>query len=243
MSASEDKARIGALASADPVVRRVSQGLIAIVGSLLLGFSVAELMLFLVSDGPQTAVGIRAFRDFIGLTRDGSFSEWVNYAMIAFAAAMFLAAYGRVLARALLFLGLLMLFIGIDDSLQYHEHFGGYLVARFDMGALPGLRAQDSGELVAWGLAGLFFAGLLLRCLTKRQPGDGGVLLAAAVPFGVLIVSGIGLDMATVAVPGRFEFLEGVLGIAEDGGEMIAVALMARLGITLARNAEAYYGV
>jgi hypothetical protein len=67
--------------------------------------------------------------------------------------------------------------------------------------------------------------------------------LAAAVPFGVLIVSGIGLDMATVAVPGRFEFLEGVLGIAEDGGEMIAVALMARLGITLARNAEAYYGV
>ena len=243
MSAFADRARLEAIAAGDPVTRRCSLGVAIVVLSVIAGFAGAELVLFLFSDGPETAVTVRAVRDFIGLTKEGTAAEWVNYAMIALAAAAFFAAYGRVAARALLFLGLLMLFIGIDDSLQYHESFGAWLVVQFGLGALPGLRVQDSGELVAWGLAGLFFAALLLRCLIKRRPGDSGVLLAAAVPFGVLIVAGIGLDMATVAVPGRFEFLEGVLGIAEDGGEMIAVALMARLGITLARNAEAYYGV
>ncbi|MCW9042989.1 MAG: hypothetical protein OQK05_06565 [Pseudopelagicola sp.] len=241
MSGFADRARLRALRQKDPVTRRIALVIWIMVGVVFLGFSGAELLLYLFSDGPETLVDVRRFRDFIGLTRDRSFAEWVNYAVAFLAAVMFFWAYMRCRAPILCVLGLLMVFILADDALQYHEVFGGYLVERFALGALPGTRPQDTGELLAWGMAGAVFAVLIGWSSRQRNKGDSGVFWAAFLPFALLAFAGIVLDIGLFAVPGRYEFVRGVVTILEEGGEMIAVALLAVTATGLARTGAGYY--
>ena len=138
----------------------------------------------------------------------------------------------------LLFLAILMAFIWIDDAFRYHEVFGRHLRAWFDLPVLPGLREQDTGEIVAWAIAGFFLFPLLLYGLLSRQPGDLGVLALIAVGFGVLVVCGIFMDLLHIAVTSDFDL---AVGVIEDGGEMLAIAYMASVSIGLSRNGERYF--
>jgi hypothetical protein len=86
-------------------------------------------------------------------------------------------------------------FVVADDALQYHERVGKKLAERCDLGAVAGLRPQDSGELLAWSLAGL--ALLVLGWVSFRRDAptdrrDGVVFVPVLVS---LIFFGMGLDM------------------------------------------------
>jgi len=174
----------------------------------------------------------------IGLSRDRSMGEIVNYGLEFVACVLFLLSYFENRSPVLVFLSLLMAFIWFDDSARYHERIGALMVGTFGLPAFAGLRPQDTGEVVAWALAGLILALMLVLGLRHRRPGDRGVLVLVSFGFCFLLLCGVVVDLAHVGLGGHFELLASVI---EDGGEMLAVVLITGVALGLSRNGRAYY--
>ena len=127
-------------------------------------------------------------------------------------------------------LAALFFFMWFDDAMMYHETLGRILSARFDLPVLPGLREQDTAELVAWAAA----AGLLsLPIFWATVTGDRrdlalGLLFLPLVP--ALITVGVVLDLVHAATPG---ILGRMFGQAEDGGELLVLTFGLSLTVAL----------
>lgn len=214
---------------ADRPARTTGIGLGLLVVLTLLAYVAAA-----TSDGPLAAL----VRHEIKPTRDGSLAEIVAYGMSFLAATAFFCTFIETRSKLLLSLSLLMAFVWLDDAARYHERLGGHLVTAFDLQGMWGLRPQDTGELLAWSIAGSVLGLCLCAGLAGRKPGDLGVLALVAAGFAVLVACGVVGDMAHIMAPSE---LGGELGLVEDGGEMLAIAYIAGLALGLTRNARAYY--
>lgn len=117
---------------------------------------------------------------------------------------------------------LLYLYLLGDDASQYHERGGEFLTATMGYQAQWGLRAQDFGELsmslIVLTLFSLFGikAYLGANAEVRRAIKGYGLLLALLAFFGVCV------DMLHVVAGGDSFPL---LGVVEDGGEMLTVSL------------------
>jgi hypothetical protein len=207
--------------------------------ALVLGLSVLSLVVIYIA-----TASIRDSRlaflisHEIGLGRDGSISELVSYGLAFFAAVLCLLTYVETRVRLHLFLSLLMAFIWFDDSSRYHERVGESLANSLDLPAFAGLRPQDTGELIAWAMAGLVLLAVLIFSLLRRKRGDMGVLVLVSGCFGLLVAFGMFTDFVHIVVPPHFDLH---MTVMEDGGEMIAVTLLAWVALGLSRNACGYY--
>lgn len=173
----------------------------------------------------------------IGLSRDRSMGEIVNYGLAFLAAILFLLTFVTLRSPMYLVMSLLMAFIWLDDSAGYHERVGHYLAETFDLPAPPPLRREDVGELLAWSGAGIVLGVMFIFALRRCRPGDLGAFMFLSCCFGLLVLFGIATDMAHVAAQ---RDLDTLLSIIEDGGEMLATAMIAAVALGLGRNAEAY---
>lgn len=199
--------------------------LILLVVVLVLAYAIARHF----EDASATALTIG---NAIALGRDGSLAEIVGYGFSFLAAVMFFLVGIERQSRAAMFLFLLMAFVWLDDAAQYHERSGTWLSGTLSLPAVGGLRSQDLGELLAWALAGIALLGVLVFALMKRRPGDLGMLTLFFLCFALLVVCGVAFDMLHVLAP--FD-LGSEIGVIEDGGEMIALALIAVIAIGIAR--------
>lgn len=162
------------------------------------------------------------------LESDGGWAEYAGYAQQAALAVLLLvlcratrhavwAAYAAVFLCAL-----------ADDSLRLHESKGAWLAGQlaedlwFPADGFLGLRANDLGELLVWGLLAAVpvAAALLLHLRSDRwnrraSLGMAG-LVAAYVFFGAV------LDQAHVLFLGGW--FGDVLGTLEDGGELLVLS-------------------
>ncbi len=176
--------------------------------------------------------------DAIGLSRDRSPGEIFNYGLAFVAATLFFLTFIENRSLMLFFLSALMAFVWFDDAMQYHERFGDVLAEQIGLPALPGLRQVDTGEMIAWAVAGLLLGSLLLLSLMRRRDGDLGPLALVSLGFGVLVFCGIFADMVHIAAPPQFGlFLE----VIEDGGEMLAMTYMCWIALGFSRNGKMYY--
>jgi hypothetical protein len=168
------------------------------------------------------AAGIIAFQDWLNIERDGGALEVVNYFQTGLAAA-FLITTGLLSRRPLyLALGLLFVFILLDDSLQYHESVGRMLVAGLHLPAAPGLRRQDTGELLAWAIAGAVLLPLLAYAHWRSPPVVQRHSIALLLFFILLVICAVILDMLHMLLSATS--LSGEIVFLEDGGEMVAMA-------------------
>jgi hypothetical protein len=173
----------------------------------------------------------------IDLSEDRSMGEIVNYGLAFLAATLFFLTFVALRSPMFLFASLLMAFIWFDDAAGYHERVGDMLASTLDLPSVAGLRPQDLGEVMAWSAAGVCLGLLLIWSIVHRSPGDMGALALLSLCFGALVCFGIVLDLVHVVAPAEFDAR---LGIIEDGGEMLAVAMIAGMSLGLSRNAEAY---
>lgn len=186
----------------------------------LLGFNLALIALPVVLELAERMSLLTArSRPFLHPTTDGSIQELANYGQAGLCAVFLaLVVWKRHSIMALAWC-CVFLFVLIDDAFQYHETVGAWLATTFHFPSLGGMRPVDLGELMAWAMAGLVVGPMLamafLRC-SGNERGMGLVLMAC---FGALVVFAVGLDMLHVAVQSE------ILMVAEDGGEMIAIAL------------------
>lgn len=180
-----------------------------------------------------------AFAEFlfeeIALTKDRSMGEIFNYGLSFLSASLFFVTFVALRSLMFLFSSLLMAFIWFDDSARYHERLGHKLADRLDLPAVANVRPQEVGELLAWGVAGVVLALLLVLAVVRRGPGDLGALFLLSVCFGLLVVFGLLADIV-----GAPEGHRRLFGLMEDGGEMLAIVLVTGMSLGLVRNAEAY---
>lgn len=108
----------------------------------------------------------------------------------------------------------------LDDAVQIHEKGGGKMVEWLGYGPAFQLRAQDLGELTVTAVAGLGLALVVGGAYLLSGAEDRRNALHLAALCGLLFLCGVVLDMLHVvrAWP--------LLGLAEDGGEMLAMSLI-----------------
>lgn len=176
----------------------------------------------------------------LSIGRDGSIAEMVNHGMAFSAAILFFAAAAATGSRVCLGLAVFMAIAWFDDAAQYHERVGRAFGQRYSDVEAFGVGAVHIGELVAWGTIGIVLLGLILWAWRHVLPGDRTVLRTVLVPVLLLVICATVIDVIHVI------FSDSGLDLAfmylEDGGEMIAMALMATVALYLVRNTEGVFG-
>jgi len=212
------------------LVRQISLGLFSAIFTLITAYAIAGVF----SDTP---LGTQVLYS-IGLGRDRSMSEIVNYGLAFSAALLFLLASMEHRSRALLFLAVLMLFVWFDDSANYHEKVGNWIASAFTLPLLPNSREQDTAELLAWACAGVPLGLGLLVSLHRRDRGDLGVLGLVGVFFSLLVAFGVVVDaFHRMGGPDMYQFFV----VIEDGGEMLAITGILCVAIGLNRAGTTYF--
>lgn len=171
--------------------------------------------------------------------RESSITSVYGLSVLFLAAMFFLIYFLDNRSWMALFLFCLYGFIWFDDLFQFHERFGAWLVLNFDIQSNFGLRAQDYGELLAWAIAGVALLFVFPWIWGVRRPGDLGVVFATGMCFGLLVAFGVILDMIHVFV--QSESMSFMIGLFEDGGEILSILLAAMLALGLSRNHLQYY--
>ncbi len=161
---------------------------------------------------------------------EGSFSEILNYAQAGLAAVFLGLTWARTRSVVFLAWAAMFTFILLDDSLQYHEVVGAWLVDTLALPAFGDLRAQDTGEVLAWAMAGAVLIPLAVLAVLRSSGLERGFGLLMASTFVALVFFAVVVDMIHVALPWRAVML------VEDGGEMLSVAAACVLALVWHRH-------
>jgi len=157
------------------------------------------------------------------INEDRSLAEFLNYVQGTACCALLFLAYIRTGARIYLGWAIVLAVVVLDDALLLHERIGGQLTAMGPMAALPGLRVQDTGELIVWAAAGVLVLVTLAWAFKRNADEDvaRGALFGAT--FALLVFFAVLLDMLHVAI-GASRLWDAMLAVVEDGGEMLSLA-------------------
>lgn len=196
--------------------------------------------LYVATSGAEDGSLLKSIHTEIGLQNDRSMAEIFGYGLAFLASVLFFVAFIETDSLPVLFLSVFMGFIWFDDSSSYHERFGRYLGKTFDLPTMPGLRLQDTGEVLAWAIAATILSVLFIFAFSRRRGGDLGVLIVASLGIIILLLCGIVADVLHVMATKKYEPFVGVL---EDGGEMIGITYLAIVALSLARNGSVFYNV
>ena len=143
----------------------------------------------------------------------------------------FFLAFVLTRKRFYIFFTALYLMVFLDDYFQIHEKFGKLLSENLDLINIFSLRKQDTGELITWFIMACILLPLAIKSFRKLIVFDRFYCLAVAVSFAILLVCGLGIDMVSILASGT-GIMKYAIGIVEDGGEMIAIALTLALAFS-----------
>jgi len=194
--------------------------------NFLLGLLLIDFIIVLAHFYNSVLIPDEQYSPFLSLVVDRSLGEVFQYIKWLFIAVVFVLIAKKQSAIGYVSWALLFLYLLLDDSLELHEKIGGYLVR--DMTATPplGLRTQDIGELAVTAIAGGLLSILLLWSYIKGNTLFRSITKDMLWLMLGLAIFGIGIDMLGQMVPpGRGIYF--ILGIIEDGGEMIIASAMA----------------
>lgn len=220
----------------DRAVRETALLLLAAVAAFVLVDVV--LRLFYRADGSVLPLVHRLYMN-LSIGRDNSVAELFNHGMAFSAALLFIVTAVAARSRVCLALGMFLATAWIDDAAQFHEQVGRAFGGRFPKAEFLGVGAIHLGELVAWALIGVVLLALIYWASRRILPGDRTVIRLVLLPVLLLIASAVVVDV--VHVPFAGTDLDAAFLYLEDGGEMVAMALIASVALYLARNAEAVF--
>lgn len=159
----------------------------------------------------------------------GEFYQYAKYVWIFLLIAFY--AYENRSWRPAMWLPTIAFFF-LDDTLEVHEQAGAWVTETFGLGPAFGLRAQDVGEVVFIGGAGLVILVPLVIGWIGADRRTRAIYWGFAGLVGILGFFGVVLDGVHMAVV-DYPFLRAVLSLVEDGGEMLAVTLMVVFALRL----------
>ena len=176
------------------------------------------------------------------LGKDGGYPEIYQYVKEFWIVLLMLSVYLKTKEIGHILWVMVFAYLLFDDAIRIHERVGSIIAKNLDFTPIFGLRPQDFGELAVTVIAlvllltpiGFFY--LRASSMFKKITRDLLLLLLIIGFFGVFV------DMVGIVVSwpqGRF-----LLGIIEDGGEMIAISMLAWYVFLLnIRNGHASFSV
>ena len=93
---------------------------------------------------------ILGYNHIIDFGSENSVVSYFLYFLEISTAALFLASFVLTRRQFFLFFAILYLVIFLDDYLQIHERFGGFLINNFELITIFNLQEQEVGELQVW---------------------------------------------------------------------------------------------
>ena len=179
----------------------------------------------------------KLFRRDLLITTEGGYPEIFNYLQLAVLAWLMLHVFVRTRQAIYASLGAVFLLALGEDALQLHERVGGY-AASIDLPTPSFLGADHFGEVLHWLIVGALSVaalvyGFVASSAEDRKIGAIFVLLSFMLGFFAAVV-----DAAHVVLLGKFFASDFVLGIAEDGGEMLMIAFALSAAVLLYRHLD-----
>lgn len=161
------------------------------------------------------------------LEADNGLPEAYQYVKQYWTALLMVALFRRT--RSVVYLGwtVVFSFLLLDDAFQFHEHFGKWLATNFAVPVAFGLRPDDIGELLFAASIGVVTVLLIGYGYWRGDANARVVSRNTAVLIVLLAGFGVGVDVVHVITYFKAPLLAQFLLIAEDGGEMLAVSLIA----------------
>lgn len=170
------------------------------------------------------------------LETDGGHAEQFGYVQQAAIAVLLLVLALATRRGVFVAWGALYACALADDSLRLHENKGAWLADRigehfwFPDGLL-GLRANDLGEMLVWGLLGVVPLAAAILLHRRSDPSTRRDSLALAALLALYMFFGGVVDQLHVLVMDTP--IDDAVGTLEDGGEMIALSLTLAFAIGL----------
>lgn len=161
----------------------------------------------------------------LSLTRDRGHPEFYQYTKEFWIVILLLSILKKTRVIGYSVWILLFLYLLLDDALQIHETFGGYIATRFGFTPSLGLRAQDFGELAVSTMAAAFLVTALILPYMRGDPEFRQVTRHLVLIMLALAFFGVFVDMLHFVVPGG-GILSALLAVVEDGGEMVVMSLI-----------------
>lgn len=162
---------------------------------------------------------------FFYLGHDRGVAEFYQYIKYIWVVLLLTLLAYRSRQYSFLFWCPVFIYLLIDDAVGVHESVGAAIAHRLEMEPLFGLRLQDYGELLVSAGAGFIVLTPVVLAMIKGTPQFRKASLDFICLIGLLAFFGVFVDMLHIALPvervGKF-----VLGIIEDGGEMISGSLL-----------------
>jgi len=163
--------------------------------------------------------------DFFNIGRDwsaGELGNYVKWSLIVFA--LFLA-YSRVRAPGYLALAVVFLICLLDDSLQFHERGATALISLSLISDTYGQAQGEIGELIVWSVLGAICVGIMGWGWAASNANERRKIWPALILFLGIFFCAVILDVLHTVVVIR-SMIAGLLGLAEDGGEMVVLTLL-----------------
>ena len=172
--------------------------------------------------------------------RDRSYMEFLGYVQVIGAGLLLLVLAVRRRIPVDAGWGAALTVVMLDDALEWHETGGTWLERTGSVPAAAGLRSQDLGELLTWGVLAAAVLVVLLathRRSTASARRDSWRLGAL---IGLLVVFAVGVDMAHIALgaittSSRIDLLALWL---ESSGEVGAMAALLAYAVHMARRSS-----
>ncbi|WP_299531865.1 hypothetical protein [Ulvibacterium sp.] len=130
----------------------------------------------------------------------------------------------------------------LDDAFKLHETTGKFLVTYLDIQPIMGLESVNYGELLHAFIAGITILPLIAYCYISGDRTYRKFFLDLTLLLTVLLFFGIFIDIIHSYFSDTY-LLGGFFGLIEDGGEMIALSLIAWyvLFIAISNNGRQVY--
>ena len=160
------------------------------------------------------------------LTKDHSYPEIFQYIKEFWIIILILSIFVKTKESGYIAWAMLFTYMLCDDALLIHEQVGYITANNLDFTPLFGLRLQDFGELASTAISMILLLTLICvfymrgSTMFKKITRDLLILLSVIAFFGVFI------DMVHVVVKLGWK-VSFIIGVIEEGGEMIAVSMTA----------------
>ena len=189
------------------------------------------------------AAGTSAGIDFLDIESDGSLPEIFNYAKLGAVVLLLIAASRLARLGPFLVIALCFAIALLDDSLSLHERFGPQLAETLGLPTIAGIGSDHVGEFLFLAVIGGFFATTLWLGWRRVQ----GALRRTYLQFVILLcLLGFfagAVDALHQVVYSFSKVGSGIVGLIEDGGEMIVITLTTGLAALLYVRAKAGDGL
>jgi hypothetical protein len=176
------------------------------------------------------------YRDFF-ITTDRGYPEIVSYLQLAVLGWLMLHVFVRTQNVIYATLGIIFLFALADDALQLHERVGKFAES-VDLPAPAAFGATHFGEVLHWSVVGAMSVAVLVYGFVASSAEDrkiGAIFVLLIFMLGFFAAF---LDAVHIILGGRFFASNFIMDVAEDGGEMLTIALALSMGLLLYRHLD-----